>query len=133
MSMYNHAIRRARIAIGLLLVAVVFAIIATWPAGDDAQSATFGKPTIATSTGATQRVTLTITWSQLDSSVVRLHSTISGSPGSTVTPLSKAKTVEQQVQTDVPADTTSIRVETRALDVHGQQVGVGYTRVVKLP
>jgi hypothetical protein len=64
---------------------------------------------------------------------VKVRSTISGADGSTVTPAAKGKTVEQLLQTNVAADASSVRVETHSLDAHGDQVGTGYTEVVKLP
>lgn len=133
-SMFREAIKRAKLGLALLLVAVVLAIIATWPSGASKASATFGNPTVAVTAKKVRRARLNVTWSNLADKVATVSSTITGSATPTVTPKSAdSSSVEQPLETTVPAGATSITVGTRALDDHGGQVGIGYTKALKLP
>jgi hypothetical protein len=133
-SMFDAALQRARLGLGLLLVAVAFAIVATWPSGSKTASATIGNPTVASSAADMRKVTLTVKWSGLDKSVAWVSSTITGSSGPTVTPKSSGSdSLEQALETNLAAGTTSVAVETRAVDKQGRQVGTGYTKQLTLP
>ena len=133
-SMFGTAITRARWGLGLLLVAVAFAIYATWPNGNASASATIGNPTVASPAADMRKVTLTVKWSGLDMSVARVSSTITGSPSPTVTPKSSGSdSLEQTLETNLAVGTTSVSVDTRALDKEGRQVGTGYTKQLTLP
>jgi hypothetical protein len=134
-NMFRDAIWRARIGLGLLLLAVAFAITATWPTGGGkSASATIGSPTVTAVTGGMKRVSVTVTWSDLDTSVASVSSTITGSQNPTVTSKSaEDSTIEQPLDTEVPVGAMSVRVDTRALDAQGQQVHTGYTMLLTLP
>ena len=132
--MFTDAIRRTRFGLGLLLLAVAFAIVASWPTGGSAQSASIGSPTVAAATQGMKTVSLTVSWTELDESIARVSSTISGSAEPTITSKPTGKdSVDQPLQTTVPARETSVRVVTHAVNSQGQQVGVGYTKLVNLP
>jgi hypothetical protein len=132
-NVFNKAIARARIGIGLLLSAVALAIVATWPTGSaKSASATIGNPTVSAPKAGVKGISLPVNWSGLDKTVASVSSTIGSSRRST--PKSSGSgSVEQTLETNVPARTRSVRVETRALDAQRQQVGVGYTKQVTLP
>jgi hypothetical protein len=133
-SMFEAAVRRARWGLGLLLLAVAFAIVATWPSESKPASATIGNPTVASSAADMRKVTLTVKWSGLDKSVARVSSTITGSSSPTVTPKSSGSdSLEQTLETNLAARSTSVSVDTRALDKQGRQVGTGYTKQLTLP
>jgi hypothetical protein len=133
-SMFDAAVRRARWGLGLLLVAIAFAIVATWPSGSKPASAKIGNPTVASTTADMKNVTLTVKWSGLDMSVARVSSRITGSASPTVTPKSSGSdSLEQTLETNLAAGTTSVSVDTRAVDKQGRQVGTGYTKQLTLP
>lgn len=133
-SMFDSAISRARWGLGLLLVALGFAIYATWPSGNKSASATIGNPTVASPTANMRKVTLTVKWSDLDTSVALVSSTITGESNPVVTskPPGSAS-LEQPLETNLATGTNSVTVDTRALDKEGREVGMHYTKQLTVP
>lgn len=134
-SMVKRAVLPGRVAVAVLGLAVVLAFFAIVPtASKPDPAATIGTPSTAQS-GTTLKAHLTVSWKDLADDAKQASTTVlqdGKQLALDTSPKGSDNTVKQTVDVTVPAS-GDIEVRTAALDGSDHQVGVGFSRIFKVP
>jgi hypothetical protein len=113
-----------RTAIGLFVAALVIGFLAVIPPDSSSQPSPSFSTQTTTDEGTGRKVTFTVTWTDLPSTLPKVRTTVAGgsSPQAAVTPATKGMTT-QNFEVPVDMSTTALIVRTQALDSMNRPAG----------